>query len=281
MPCHVLTRLIRLQLCVKPLRLMVSASLAVGLLPLAAAQSATDAIAKYREMIAEGNPAELYEAAGEDYWNKPGGPKKATLQSCDLGLGPGVVKGAYARLPRWFADTGKVQDLESRLMTCMEQIQGIPSQSVIDAPFAKGAKKDIEAVVAYVVTQSREVPIKVSMAHAKEREMYEIGKRVFYYQAGPMDFSCASCHAADNQRIRLQDLPKLTQNPGAATGWGSWPAYRVSSGEFWTMQRRINDCFRQQRLPYPIYGSELTVALSSYMAVNANGGLMLTPGLKR
>ena len=111
--------------------------------------------------------------------------------------------------------------------------------------------------------------------------MYAIGKQAFYFQGGPMDFSCASCHAADQQRIRLQDLPNLTKNPGAAVGWGSWPAYRVSSGEFWTMQRRINDCFRQQRLPFPVYGSDLTVALSSYMAINANGGVLMTPGLKR
>lgn len=247
----------------------------------ASAQSASDAIARYREMIADGNPSELYEAAGEEYWKTPGGPLKATLQTCDLGLGPGVVKGAFAQLPRYFADTGRVQDLESRLMTCMEKIQGIPSQSIIDAPFGKGAKKDIEAVVAYVVTQSREMPIKVPAQHPLEREMYEVGKRLFYFQGGPMDFSCASCHAVDGQRIRLQDLPNLTRNPGAANGWGSWPAYRVSSGEFWTMQRRINDCFRQQRLPFPIYGSDVTVALSSYMAINANGGTVLTPGLKR
>jgi len=52
------------------------------------AQTATDEIAKYREMIADGNPSELYEAAGEDLWKKPAGPKNATLEKCDLGLGP-------------------------------------------------------------------------------------------------------------------------------------------------------------------------------------------------
>ena len=75
------------------------------------AQSAADEIAKYREMIADGNPAELYEAAGEDIWKKAMGPKNATLEKCDLGKGPGVVKGAAAELPRYFKDTNKVQDL--------------------------------------------------------------------------------------------------------------------------------------------------------------------------
>ena len=108
-----------------------------------------------------------------------------------------------------------------------------------------------------------------------------LGAKIFFYQAGPMDFSCATCHSQNNKRIRLQDLPNITTAKGAAEGWGSWPAYRVSSGEFWTMQRRLNDCFRQQRLPMPIYGSDATIALSMYMAAKGNGGIIQTPGLKR
>lgn len=96
-----------------------------------------------------------------------------------------------------------------------------------------------------------------------------------------MDFSCASCHGENNKRIRLQDLPNLTEQKGAALGFGYWPAYRVSSGNFWTMQRRLNDCYRQQRFPEPIYISDVTIALSVYMGVNAKGGEMNTPGLKR
>ena len=63
----------------------------------AIAQSTADDIAKYREMIAEGNPSELYEMAGEELWKKPGGPKNASLEKCDLGMGPGVVDGAAAQ----------------------------------------------------------------------------------------------------------------------------------------------------------------------------------------
>ncbi len=149
-----------------------------------AQNSATDDIAKYREMIADGNPSELYEAAGEDLWKKPAGPKNATLEKCNLGLGPGVVKGAAAQLPRYFKDTNKVQDLESRLMTCMQVLQGRDPQLMIDAPFQNGPKKDMEAIVAYVVTQSKGDKIKVSAAHPKEKEMYDLGKRAFFFQGG-------------------------------------------------------------------------------------------------
>ena len=94
-----------------------SAFALLAIVPTTQAQTASDGIAKYREMIADGNPAELYEAAGEELWKKPMGPKNATLEQCDLGLGPGVVVGAAAQLPRYFKDSNRVQDLESRLMT--------------------------------------------------------------------------------------------------------------------------------------------------------------------
>ena len=248
---------------------------------LSIAQSTSDEIAKYREMIADGNPSELYEMAGEELWKKPAGPKNISLEQCDLGMGPGVVDGAAARLPKYFKDTNRVQDLESRLMTCMETLQGITAQSVIDAKFGVGPKKDMDAIVAYVVTKSKGKKVNVSVAHPKEKLMYELGKKAFNFQGGPYDFSCASCHNAPGKRIRLQDLPNLTTQEGAIAGWGYWPAYRVSSGQFWTMQQRINDCLRQQRLPFPIYGSDFTIAVSMYMAVTANGGTIQTPGLKR
>ena len=64
----------------------------------AAAQqkTAADGIAEYRKMLEDGNPADLFEAKGESLWKQARGPKKATLEKCDLGLGPGVVKGAKA-----------------------------------------------------------------------------------------------------------------------------------------------------------------------------------------
>lgn len=239
-------------------------------------------IERYREMIADGNPAELYELRGEEMWKTPRGPKKATLQGCDLGLGPGVVKGAYAKMPRYFADTGKVQDLESRLVSCMVALQGMNEAEVIARPFGQDAyKSDLEALVAYVVGQSRGVTISPPLAHAKEKEAYALGKRMFLYRAGPYDFSCATCHSENGRRIRLQDLPNLTTHIGASRAYATWPAYRVSQGEFRSMQWRMNDCFRQQRFPEPGYGSEIVTALISYLAQMASGSPYDGPGIKR
>lgn len=245
------------------------------------AQTSSDNLIQYREMLINSNPADLYSAAGEEKWTTPLGPNQVSLERCDLGLGAGKLEGAAARLPRYFKDTDRVQDLESRLMTCMSTLQGIPEHTVIEAPFGSGPKKYMDEIVAYVVSFSRGSQIEVSTDHPKEQAMYSMGKKAFYLQAGPYDFSCASCHSQDAKRIRLQELPNLTSHEGAAAAWGSWPAYRISNGQFWTMQHRLNDCLRQQRWPYPLYGSDLTIALSMYMAVNARGGVYQAPGLKR
>jgi L-cysteine S-thiosulfotransferase len=248
---------------------------------LAQQKSAADGIAEYRAMLAEGNPAELFEARGEELWKKKRGPKNASLEQCDLGKGPGVVKGAFVELPRYFADTSRVQDLESRLLTCMERLQGFDAGAIANTPFGKGEQVGIEGLTAWISAESRGMRFKLPQAHAEERKTYELGKRAFFYRAGPYDFSCASCHGQADKRIRMQDLPDLTKNPGNGIGFAAWPAYRVSSGEMWSMQRRLNDCYRQQRFPFPGYASDVTIALGVYMGVNAQGAESIAPALKR
>ena len=41
------------------------------------------------------------------------------------------------------------------------------------------------------------------------------------------------------------------ENPGDGVGFAAWPAYRISNGQMWSMQLRLNDCYRQQRFPNP------------------------------
>ncbi|MFA5825293.1 MAG: sulfur oxidation c-type cytochrome SoxA, partial [Gallionellaceae bacterium] len=125
--------------------------------------SDSDRIAQYREMISDGNPADFDEMNGAELWKKAAGPKQATLEKCDLGKGAGVVKGAYAELPRYFKDTKKVQDLESRLLTCMTTLQGIAEEEITAKPFSSEKKKsDISALATYVVGQSKGIKMAVS-----------------------------------------------------------------------------------------------------------------------
>lgn len=260
-------------------------ALAVGLVSLSiiafAQKSSTDSIAEYRQMLQDGNPADLFEAKGEGLWTQKRGPKNASLEKCDLGKGPGVFKGVWVELPRFFPDTGRVQDLESRLLTCMQELQGFDAQEIANTPFGKGEQSNVTALATWIAAESKGMKLNLPQVHIEERKMYEVGKRLFFMRGGSHDFACATCHAQDDKRIRLQDLPNITKNPGAGNGFGAWPAYRVSNGQMWGAQLRLNDCYRQQRFPYPIFGSDATIALGVYMGVNGKGGATVAPAIKR
>src|SRR5690625_3978255 len=126
--------------------------------PAVLADDADDGFAAYREMLDfGGNPAELTEMAGEELWFEKRGPKNASLETCDLGQGPGVVEKAYAQMPRYFADTDKVMDLESRLLYCMDTIQGLDPEEEAKKAISRGTDyaSDMESIVAYVVAADR------------------------------------------------------------------------------------------------------------------------------
>ncbi len=134
-----------------------------GLLIAAAPSSGEDAgiFDEYRAMFGDDNPAIFVIDEGEEYWLEPQGPKNTSLEDCDLGLGPGVVEGAYARLPRYFADVDKVMDVEARLIFCMGELQGRPSAEIEGYPYSMRGDlgTEIEALVAWLADQSSGMPI--------------------------------------------------------------------------------------------------------------------------
>ena len=163
----------------------------------------------------------------------------------------------------------------------MQELQGFSAEEIAKTPFGKDEQNNVTALATWVAAESKGMKFNLSQSHIEERKMYEVGKRLFFMRGGSHDFACATCHAQDDKRIRLQDLPNLTKNPGAGNGFGAWPAYRVSNGQMWGAQLRLNDCYRQQRFPYPLFGSEVTIALGVYMGVNGKGGETVAPAIKR
>ncbi|WP_193164923.1 sulfur oxidation c-type cytochrome SoxA [Microbulbifer hainanensis] len=248
-----------------------------------AANAQDDPFAEYHEMMGDDNPAIFVIEEGAELWAKPQGPKQASLEQCDLGLGAGVVKGAYAQLPSYFADTKQVMDLEGRLIYCMESLQGRDRADILRKPYSSTGDMgtELEALASYIADQSMGMPIATPQNHPAERAAYAMGEQLFFYRAGPYDFSCATCHRQSDKRIRLQNLPNLTVSAGAGSAYSTWPAYRISQGLVRTMGWRMQNCAKQQRLPQLLPGSEAVVALIEYMSVNGTGTEMAAPGLKR
>jgi sulfur-oxidizing protein SoxA len=257
-----------------------SAALALAIAPAWGQQQSP--FADYQRMARESAPVELFELGGEELWTKKQGPKNASLEQCDLGQGPGVLKGAYAGLPRYFADADRVMDLETRLLHCMMTLQGRSREDATKRVFGNAdSPSEMEYLSAYVAGHSHGMPLRPGMSHAKEKAAYELGQRLYFHRAGAWDFSCASCHGEEDKRIRMSQLPVLYKPEVARPLIATWPAYRVSNSQFKTMQWRMNDCYRQMRMPEPVFGSEATVALVHYLTVTARGEPYRGPSIKR
>ena len=245
--------------------------------------SAGDPLAVGRQMLAEDNPGELWIDQGKQLFFAKRGPGNASLEQCDFGLGPGKLEGATTRLPRYFPDTDKVQDLESRLLTCMVQLQGFKREDVTKRAIspAGSSGSDVEALALYITSRSNGMKMNVSLSHQKEYDMYKAGEYLFYRRSGQTDFACVQCHGESNKRIRLQDLVNMTDKKQVQEVVSTWPAYRGAHFVVRTMQWRLYDCFWQMRLPELIYGSDTSIALTTYLHYQGNGAGIQVPGFKR
>src|SRR5688572_16636970 len=164
-----------------------SAALALAIVPAWAQQSP---YADYQRMTAENAPIELFELGGEELWKKKQGPKSVSLEQCDLGQGPGQLKGAYAGLPRYFKDADRVMDLETRLLHCMMTLQGRSREDATKRVFGnENQPSEMEYLSAYVSAQSRGMKMAAGKSHAKEKDAFELGRAMFFHRAGGWDMS--------------------------------------------------------------------------------------------
>ena len=242
-------------------------------------------IERYRAMISDpmSNPGFLSVDRGELLWALARGKKAVSLETCDLGESTGKLEGAYARLPRYFADADRVMDVEQRLLWCMQTVQELDTKDVVARRFSKpGIESDMEDLVAYIANKSTGMKIEPQASKPQEREVAAVGEALFYRRAGVNDFSCATCHGDIGKRIRLQQLPDLFHASKAAQEtMASWPTYRVSQSALRTLQHRMWDCFRQQRWPDPDYGAVSISALIMFLNQQAAGGELAVPSIKR
>ncbi|MGQ0523039.1 MAG: sulfur oxidation c-type cytochrome SoxA [Betaproteobacteria bacterium] len=249
----------------------------------AAHAQSNDPLGVGRKMLEQDNPGELWIDKGKQLFHQKRGPKNVSLEQCDFGMGPGRLEGASVRLPRYFADTDKVQDLESRLVTCLVDLQGFKREDVVKRAISPGGSSgsDIEALALYITSRSNGMKINVSLNHPKEQEMYKAGEYLFFRRSGQTDFGCVTCHGEANKRIRLQDLIHMTSKEGVQSVVSTWPAYRGAHFVVRTMQWRLYDCFWQMRLPELAYLSDASIALTTYLHYQGNGAVTRVPGFKR
>jgi len=216
---------------------------------------------------------------GEALFHEARGPKKKSLESCDFGKGPGVLKGAYVELPRYFEDTGKVMDLETRLVHCMKTIQGY-SDDDPEVSKRHGSGSVHMKLQTYIAAQSNGMAWNPPLDHPLERAMRDAGEVMFYRRAGAYDMSCATCHSQTGKRIRASVLPNKNR-PEEWTKAVSWPAYRVGHANMRSTQHRLRGCYWQMRQAGIKGGSDASIALISYWTDAARGQPAILPDMKR
>lgn len=244
--------------------------LAAGLCSAAWAQTDDDKFSAFRDMLAEDNPGEFWIDARKALFHEPRGPKKQSLETCDFGLGPGVLKGAYAQMPRHFADTDRVETLEGRLLTCMERLQGFKAEDILRPHYLNAAEEnstrdELTQLTAYVAAQSNGQPFSAPPTHPAERKAYALGEYTFYRRMSGMDLSCASCHGGEPGKVlRGVTLPILEDPKIAGAVTTVFPAYVLKDGNVRTWWWRNQRCVLAMRLPWLVTGSEIDAALTLF-----------------
>jgi len=230
-------------------------------------------------MMMPDNPALWVADDGEELFYKERGPKNASLEGCDFGKGPGVLEGAYVEMPRYFEDTGKVMDFETRLVHCMKELQGFTDD---DPEVARrhGSDSDIMQLSTYIAMQSSGMEWNPPLDHPEEVAMRDAGEVLFYRRAGIMDFNCASCHGSEGKRIRASVLPHV-ENPQEWTKAVSWPAHRAGHDNVRSSYHRVRGCYWQMRQGQAMNDSMLNTALISFWTDKARGEPAILPDLKR
>ncbi|WP_299428204.1 sulfur oxidation c-type cytochrome SoxA [uncultured Meiothermus sp.] len=216
-------------------------------------------------------PSDLYVVQGEELFKARRGPRNASLENCDFGRGLGRLEGVVGRLPRYFFDTRRVEDLDSRIRSCMVRLQGFRPEEI--------RRSEVVAMAFYLASLSNEQPVAVRPLMPQERQLYALGEQLFNLRAGPRDMGCATCHVSYvGRRAGLLPYSDILKDKRAAS---HWPAFRYSNDQAWTMADRIRACYANLSMPAPEIDPVPLIALTLFMNVQANGARMDLPGFIR
>jgi sulfur-oxidizing protein SoxA len=210
------------------------------------------------------NPAFLWVAQGEALWSAPAGPDGRSCASCHGDAGE-TMRGVAARYPAVDAGSGRLLDLEGRILQCRAERQ--------HAEPWRWESDELLGITAYVATQSRGLPISVAI-EGPARPFFEAGRAAFFQRRGQLNLACSNCHD-DNWGKQLRgDL--LSQ--GQPTGY---PIYRLEWQRMGSLQRRLRSCASGVRAELPAYGAPESAALELYLAWRAAGLPVETPAVRR
>jgi len=225
--------------------------------------------ALYEEML-ENNPADIFVEEGAEHLEELGGEEALAKF---LGVREEGLPKYLAGFPRYIDKIGMVVAIDQMLQAFMYDRGKEPYP-------LKSAEMD--AFSAYVKSLANGEKINIDVnANDHMKRAYRLGEEMFKMRRGKRGLSCYSCHSPDvvGLRLRMQILPDLGDPKVKAAA--TWPAYRMTKGKMFTLQKRFQQCMKNALLAKLPLGSPQMVALEVYVTDMAKGQEIQIPGLKR
>ena len=163
----------------------------------------------------------LISIEGENWWQKKMGPLNRSLKNCDLGKGPGIVKGIAKIYPKFFADTNIFQDLESRIVHCMSKQQGFKKKYLMED---KSIKKIVIKILVWIHEESIDSNYDPLKLNSKEKKFLSVGEDIFnsnFLNPKPIFFNCL----ISNDTYKNSKLQNLNFNQQVRFFLSSYPRY--------------------------------------------------------
>jgi len=209
------------------------------------------------------NPGMLWVARGSKLWQQAEGTDVRSCASCHGAVQS--MRGAATRYPQVDRASGRLLNLEARIMQCRVERQKAPPLAWESEPLL--------ALGAYVAFQSQGLPMRPSVEGAA-RPFFERGRERYHLRVGQMNLSCSQCHDASWGR----QLGPETISQGHGTGY---PVYRLEWQGAGSLQRRLRSCLSGVRAEMFPYGAEEHLELELYLAWRAEGLALEAPGVRR
>ncbi len=222
------------------------------------------------------NPGMLWVKQGADLWqstpdsnsnpNPTPGKAIASTRSCaschsDATLS---MRGVAARYPAFDATSQRPINLAQRINLCRVTQQQAPAWR------AEGA--ELLALESYIAHQSRGLPI-TPPTDARLQPFIERGQQRYVQRMGQLNLSCAQCHD-ERAGLRLGGNLIPQAHPTA------YPVYRLEWQGVGSLQRRLRNCMSGVRAQAYPFGAQELVELELYLAVQAKGMALESPGVR-
>ena len=175
------------------------------------------------------------------------------------------MKGVSTSYPKIDQASGRLLTLEQRIRQCRSDRQRAPQWDY--------ESQELLSISAYVASQSRGMPLRVSIDGAA-RSHFEAGQRLYKQRMGQMNLACTNCHD-DNAGRRIY-AERISQGHPA-----DYPAYRLEWQSLGSLGRRLRACLSGIRGEMFSYGSVEHADLELYLGWRAQGLASEAPGVRR